>query len=544
MDVKGTANDNVEQMVEYKTSDLHIEDARDATAKEHSLSLWDTFKVYRRAVFWSACISFSCVMEGYDCNLISSFYALPAFQQKYGIPLGDGSYTISANWQLGISIAANGGMIIGGAFGGYIVEFTGYRRLFLGAYICLAGCIFITFFAPSIEILFAGELLCGICWGVFSCLVNAYGSEILPAKLRTFLLMFVEMCWAIGNLVSAGVLYAFVGNTTKWAYRIPFAIQWAWIVPLSIAVVFAPESPWWLIRKHRLGEAEKTLSRLADSKLGVNPKNTVAMMVHTNELELEMQSGVSYWDCFKGVDLRRTEISCMAMLATSVTCFGIPGYTTYFFELAGLPVSASYQMNIGQTAIGLFANMCGQVNGRFFGRRTLYLWGLGALTVIFFLLAFISFADTKASMWVQSVLLLLWSFSFSQTIGPTGFIIPSEVSSTRLRAKTTSLARMCYYVPTIISNVASPYMLNETEGNWRGKAAFFTAGLALIWYVWAYFRLPESKFRTYEELDILFASRVGAREFTMFDIEPYADDEHKIKSRAKAASNWKKLFGS
>lgn len=87
-------------------------------------------------------------------------------------------------------------------------------------------------------------------------------------------------------------------------------------------------------------------------------------------------------------------------------------------------------------------------------------------------------------------------------------------------------------------------MLNETKGNWKGKSAFFTAGLSLVWYLWAYFRLPESKFRTYAELDILFANRVGARDFTKFDVEVYGSDEHTIKSRDEHPRNQQKLLYS
>ncbi|KAA8915566.1 hypothetical protein TRICI_002305 [Trichomonascus ciferrii] len=522
---------------EPKMMSHHIEDAKEATNKEHSLTLRESFKAYRCAVFWSACISLSCVMEGYDYNLISSLYAFPPFQEKYGVPLENDGYTITANWQLGVSIAANGGMIIGGYCAGYLVEYTGYRKLFIGAYCFLTGFIFIPFFAPSIEVLFAGELLCGLCWGVFSGLAAAYGSEILPAALRTYLLMFVNMCWAIGNIISAGTLYGFVGNQTEWAYRVPFAIQWVWNIPLALLVYFAPESPWWLIRKDRLEEAEKTAGRLGDKNMGVDAKSTVAMMVHTNELERQMDTGTSYWHCFKGVDRRRTEIACMAWLAQAATQFGIPGYLTYFFQLAGLPVSASYKLNIGQTAIGLFANMVGQVNGRFFGRRTLYLWGLGAVGVEFFLVGFCSFAETNASRWVQAVILLLWSFTYSSTIGPTGYLLPSEISATRLRAKTVSMGRNIFYVLFIISMAVSPYMLNETEGNWKGKAAFVTAGFSVFWWVWAFFRLPESKGRTYEELDILFANRVPARDFSKFEVDPYADEEHVLRLNTSTRVN-------
>lgn len=48
------------------------------------------------------------------------------------------------------------------------------------------------------------------------------------------------------------------------------------------------------------------------------------MMIHTNELEKEVEEGTSYLQCFRGVDLRRTEIACMAFLAQPFSGSGIP----------------------------------------------------------------------------------------------------------------------------------------------------------------------------------------------------------------------------
>lgn len=53
------------------------------------------------------------------------------------------------------------------------------------------------------------------------------------------------------------------------------------------------------------------LRRLGDvSDEEVN--GTIAMLVHTNKIENEVTQGASYLDCLKGVDLRRTEIACVA----------------------------------------------------------------------------------------------------------------------------------------------------------------------------------------------------------------------------------------
>jgi SP family general alpha glucoside:H+ symporter-like MFS transporter len=52
-----------------------------------------------------------------------------------------------------------------------------------------------------------------------------------------------------------------------------------------------------------------------------------------------------------------------------------------------------------------------------------------------------------------------------------------------------------------------------THRGWAGLSGFFWGGFALLTFVWAFFRLPECKGRTYRELDVLFERRIGARKF-------------------------------
>jgi MFS transporter, SP family, general alpha glucoside:H+ symporter len=99
-------------------------------------------------------------------------------------------------------------------------------------------------------------------------------------------------------------------------------------------------------------------------------------------------------------------------------------------------------------------------------------------------------------------------------MGPLPYVINGEVSSTRLRSKTIALARGTYLCLGIVNSVSAPYILSPTAGNWKGKAGFLTAGLSLLSFAWAYFRLPETGQRTFEELDILFAEKhITARTF-------------------------------
>ena len=95
-------------------------------------------------------------------------------------------------------------------------------------------------------------------------------------------------------------------------------------------------------------------------------------------------------------------------------------------------------------------------------------------------------------------------FCYGWSIGPLPYVICSEVGSAQLRQKTIALARGSYYVTQVINTVVGPYVLNPTAGNLKGKAAFLPAGLMVLLLIWSYFRLPETKGRSFEELDIMF----------------------------------------
>lgn len=72
-------------------------------------------------------------------------------------------------------------------------------------------------------------------------------------------------------------------------------------------------------------------------------------------------------------------------------------------------------------------------------------------------------------------------------------------------------------------------MVNPGNANWQGKSALFWAGTSAIFFVWTYFRLPETKDRSYEELNILFQEGVSARRFSKVKVDAYAERSERIK---------------
>jgi SP family general alpha glucoside:H+ symporter-like MFS transporter len=83
----------------------------------------------------------------------------------------------------------------------------------------------------------------------------------------------------MGQFISSGTIYATQNWTSDLSYKLPFALQWIWPLPLFILVTLAPESPWFLIRQKRYDEAEKSIRQLSVEDETLDVKQTVAMMV-------------------------------------------------------------------------------------------------------------------------------------------------------------------------------------------------------------------------------------------------------------------------
>jgi SP family general alpha glucoside:H+ symporter-like MFS transporter len=73
-------------------------------------------------------------------------------------------------------------------------------------------------------------------------MTTAYAAEICPIGLRGYLTSYVAMGWGGGRFISSGILVGTNKIPGDWAWRLPYALQWMWPVPLAIGALFAPES--------------------------------------------------------------------------------------------------------------------------------------------------------------------------------------------------------------------------------------------------------------------------------------------------------------
>lgn len=135
------------------------------------------------------------------------------------------------------------------------------------------------------------------------------------------------------------------------ALRIPIALQWLFPTPLALLIWYGPESPWWLVRKGRLDEATKVVTRLGRTAVAESINDSVAMMRRTVELE-KTEKEPSLIELWKGTDRYRTLIVCCVYAAQNLTGNLIANQAVYFFEreltLFLTPLWRTYQLTSSQ----------------------------------------------------------------------------------------------------------------------------------------------------------------------------------------------------
>ncbi|KAJ9138343.1 General substrate transporter [Pleurostoma richardsiae] len=507
-----------------------LERAHAANAADHALTWLQAISKYRKAVFWACVFSFTLTMQACDATSTTSFYGQDQFKEQFGT-VDKGVLEISAKWQTGIQQAMAVGELIGLAIVGVLADRFGWKPILSGMMVMLTGSLFLFAFAKNLGMMVAAMVLCvtGIPWGAFQTGCIAYSSEMVPTCLRPFVTAWIGICWGFGFFIGSLIIRACLNLPGQWAWRLPFLVQFVWPVPLLICFLFAPESPYFLVRKSRLEDARATLRRVRNSNTTEEEiEQTLALIDYTNKMEMEINKSSTYGECFRGKNLWRTEIVCIVQMAQTWGGNGINVQTIQFLEQAGLSEQGAFDLNLILNSQYLtFGLFCIWLMTKF-GRATIFTTGLIISDVFLFAIGILGCVkqSTAVSNAIGS-LLLVSSVVYIATVAPSSYTIIGEVPSSKLRAKMISLSRVAFNLSGLVANVLIPKMLTGGSWNLGAKTAFMFAGTnALIW-IWCIFRLPETKDRTFREIDYLFEeSGLHPRKWRKARIDVFDETSH------------------
>lgn len=154
------------------------------------------------------------------------------------------------------------GMLIGAVAFGRMADKVGRRRVLITTVACDALFGTLSIFAPSFASLLVLRFLTGVAVGGTLPVDYAMMAEFLPAKSRGRWLVALEGFWAVGTLIVALAAWAasVAGVADTWRYI--FAVT---AVPALLGLTlrfFVPESPLYLLRTGRAGEAKVIVNRM------------------------------------------------------------------------------------------------------------------------------------------------------------------------------------------------------------------------------------------------------------------------------------------
>ncbi|KAE8416035.1 general substrate transporter [Aspergillus pseudocaelatus] len=452
---------------------------------------------------------------GFDTQVNGAMVSVPAFREYYGY-VYQGNPVIPANWLSAFNVISSVGQFFGGFLCSYVADRIGRKKSLAVGVVIATGGIFGETFSSSAGAFIASKLILGFGVGFYLTLGPITCSEISPVVLRGLSSAGINLAIAVGQLASNAATKGFGNRNDVWAFRGPFLVQILFSVILLTGSIFSPESPYYLVRQGRIDEAKHSLKAL----FGTETDITSALTTIQNTVNAEREASTpSYISAFRGTDRIRTLISIGAF-----TCQHLAGivfvlsFSTYFFQLAGVSTSSAFDLGVGVTACGVAGNFCSWFLVNRIGRRPIFLGGMAGCTALLLLIGILDVIPTGAAKWAQASLTVVYSFVYFLTIGAVAFVLLGEVSSLQLRAKTTALATATQAVWSIVMNFVVPYMVNPDSGNLKGKVGFIFGGMSLATTLVCFFYIPELKGKTYEEIDVLFRSRVPPRKMGTYEV--------------------------
>ncbi|ROV97361.1 hypothetical protein VMCG_06895 [Cytospora schulzeri] len=502
------------------------------TRKEHVLTFWAAFKLHYPAVLWALLVNLATVCQGLDGQVVSALVGIEPFKKHFGVVF-DEELIIQAHWLGAFNYAPKVGSLVGAFCAGIAYDRLGLRRVIALCSALSIAFVFIQFYAQHPLQLVIGLLLNGCVISFYAVCATAYVSEVSPLILRGFAASAINALLVAGQLMGSGVLKIANGIDTDWGYKFPIASQWPLPVLMLLFTItpYLPDPPFWLCKRGEYKAAERSIKQLATS--GVDPTFKLAFVRETLRHEGEAKHGAtpSMLECFRGADRRRLSICIMAYaIQALVGAVVFHDFAVYFFELAGLSANDAFSMNIGVNAIGFLGACVAWWFLQFLGRRSAYVWGCAILAGLQGLIGILDFIPrpaagmgTSPSSWGQSALVVVCNLVYDVTVGPYCFVLLSEVSSARLRGITIGLATVMYQVIAIALALVVPYLVNEDQAALGGKIGFLFAGIGGLCALYCFFCLPETKDRTFEELDHMFVVGLPSRRFKDFKMGPCED---------------------
>ncbi|OKL55953.1 hypothetical protein UA08_08604 [Talaromyces atroroseus] len=458
----------------------------------------------------NACLIYACIafgsasfLFGYDDKVISPVAALNGFVAQFQGDPARGTLSLTARNQDLVFSVPLVGSIIGGLAASPLNTRFGRKWTLLGAYIFSLGGGFLQLFAPNLAAFVVGRFWNTTVIGIANATAPLYMSEVVPPSMRGRSVTCINILSLLSGVVSTVIVNGTHTLEGRKQYMIPLAVQCALPVILFLVTIGLPESPQWLVSKGRMDQARHNLRKLRGfSDWEVDDELRVMKMCEENERALS--SNVRFWEIFGRENLKRTltagsfySLNQISGIILSTT------YTTVF--LTQLGVGDPFTFTVIASCCTLAGTMAAPLVIDRVGRRPTAFVGMSLLLIIDIAAGALAF-DTGNRNSVLAIAALGFIFNFFWGAGfySLSALIPSEIATPKLRNHTMAYTIACAQTTAVITTFAVPQLTSADAANLGAKTYLVFAGCMACVLVVVYFFMPETKGRTFAEVDEMY----------------------------------------
>ena len=434
-----------------------------------------------RIVFLAIVAAIGGILFGYDTAVISGTTEIVKNQFRLT--------TIAEGWYVGCALI---GSILGVMTAGMMSDHLGRKKTMLISALMFSVSAIGCAVCGDFNQLVVFRIIGGFGIGIVSIVSPIYISEIAPAQKRGSLVSLYQLAITIGFLMAYLINYFVLKgadvtstSTDLWT-RIFNSEYWRGMlgyetVPdlLFLLVIFLiPESPRWLITKHKEEKAARILGGIFTSP------EEVARQIEQTRASIAGETKSEWRTLLEPGIFKAVLIGCaIAILGQFMGVNAVLYYGPKIFSDAGLSGESSMFSTVLVGIVNMLTTVIALLVIDKVGRKQLVWWGVGGMILCLLMIGLYFCFPQSLPTWFLLTFFLLYVFCTAISISAVVFVLLSEMYPNRVRGLGMSIAGLALWIGTYLIGQLTPWMLENLTpaGTFFLFAAMCVPYLLIMW---------------------------------------------------------------
>ncbi len=418
------------------------------------------------------------LLFGFDTAIIAG--AMRYFRDEFAIN------SLREGWAVSSALI---GCIGGAAFTGTVSDRIGRKRLLIISAILFALSAIGSALPRNVNEFMIARFIGGIGVGSAAMLSPLYISEISPARIRGSLVSLNQMAIVTGMLLTYFINWVLAGTGPA---------NWRWMfgsetLPAVLFLTFmfiVPESPRWLVKQGRNGEALDILTRINGAKKAKDEIKEIGETLarETGSIKQLFQPGL------------RIALMIGIVLAILQQVTGINGvmyYAPRIFESVGFERSSAILQSVIVGFVNMLLTLVAILVVDKLGRKPLLLTASAGMGISFVLTAIAFEFKIFSGTWILVFILLYIAF-FALAMGPVIWVVLAEIFPTRIRGRAMSIATVFLWIACFAVSLTFPVLADKFS---EALNFIIYAFMCFVTFIFVWLVLPETKGKSLEEIE-------------------------------------------